>query len=367
MRYVWAGARWVTASVFALLALSSALTRNWLPAASLAVLFALVAPPIDRLRGTRLGLVVRPLIRLPLVVLLIVAFGLALARRPASIYRSEAVRQRVLRLYDEKMRGWPVLFEDLSVETSRGHVHVVASGAADAPPVLLLHASGVGSWSWKYNAGRLSETYRVFAVDLIGDVGKSALRSMDHRLRTKADQADLYAEIVDSLGIESAFVVGASEGGFVATNLALRRPERVRKLALLAPMGYAGAVGAIVRIVVTQLFPLRPLQDATFAWAFSRNPALLAEFGEWFRLLMTGVVPAKVAPLPFTAEERRRVAVPVLFLFGARDHLVGSPSAARALVQDIPDVRVKVLDAGHLIAAERPAETDSILLAFFRE
>ena len=44
----------------------------------------------------------------------------------------------------------------------------------------------------------------------------------------------------------------------------------------------------------------------------------------------------------------------MLFVFGKRDNLVGDPEAARALVQDIPNVRVEVVDAGHLMSAEQP-------------
>ena len=62
----------------------------------------------------------------------------------------------------------------------------------------------------------------------------------------REDQADLYADIMDRLGIDgSAIVVGASEGGFIGTNFALYAPERVEKLALLGPMGYAGAIQSI--------------------------------------------------------------------------------------------------------------------------
>jgi pimeloyl-ACP methyl ester carboxylesterase len=52
-------------------------------------------------------------------------------------------------------------------------------------------------------------------------------------------------------------------------------------------------------------------------------------------------------------------------VFGKRDNLVGDPEAARQLVQDLPNVRVEVLDAGHLIAAEQPGPANALILAFF--
>jgi pimeloyl-ACP methyl ester carboxylesterase len=139
----------------------------------------------------------------------------------------------------------------------------------------------------------------------------------------------------------------------------------VEKLALIGPMGYSGALGAVARIALTQLFPLRPLEETTFAWAFGRSPELEEEFGEWFRLVMAATTPIKVAPFPFSSKERESLKVPVLFIFGERDNLVGDPQRAEALVQDIPDVTVAVLEAGHLIAAEQPSSTNALLLEFF--
>lgn len=367
MRYVLRTGRRLLGAFLALLLFSCMLRGDWFPAVLLAVaLFALV-PAAGRLKERRLSWVFHPVTRSVLVLAALLGFaGLVRISVPTSIYASEQVRSRLHEIYDEKMREWPVPFADRYVETEYGRVHVVVSGADDLPPLFLLHASGVGSWSWKYNAAELSRTYHIYAIDLIGDAGKSEFRSLDHVLRSKKDQADLYAEIADSLGVSTAYVVGASEGGFIATNYALYHPERVEKLALIGPMGYSGAVGAIVRIMLTQIFPLRPLQDSTFAWAFSRHPALQAEFGQWFRLVMGRTTPFKLAPLPFSAEERKSLRVPVLFIFGERDNLVGNPRSAAALVQDVPDVTVAVLDAGHLVAAEEPSMTNDLLREFLK-
>jgi pimeloyl-ACP methyl ester carboxylesterase len=211
----------------------------------------------------------------------------------------------------------------------------------------------------------LSRDYRTYAVDLIGDAGKSEFASMDNIMKDGRDQAELYSEITNKLGVEKAYVVGASEGGFIASNYALYAPERVEKLALLGPMGYAGATQSVMRIMFAQFFPLKSVQESTFRWAFSDSNRLIVEFGEWFQLIMTGLHPVKVAPMPLPAEKRRQLSVPVKFVFGERDNLVGDPEAARALVQDIPDVQVEVVDAGHLMGAEVPDQINQYILQFF--
>jgi pimeloyl-ACP methyl ester carboxylesterase len=160
---------------------------------------------------------------------------LLIGKKATSIYKSPAVKAQFLQIYDEKMAEWPIPYEDVFVDTQYGRVHAIASGPEDTSAMLLLHASGVASWSWKYNVEGLSQTYRTYAIDLIGDAGKSEFTGLEHILKDGKDQAALYAEITDKLGISKTFLVGASEGGFIATNFALYYPERVEKWPYSAP------------------------------------------------------------------------------------------------------------------------------------
>lgn len=84
-------------------------------------------------------------------------------------------------------------------------------------------------------------------------------------------------------------------------------------------------------------------------------------------LLMAGMTPRKAAPIPFTAEQRQSLDVPVLLIPGEKDNLVGDPENAKTLVQDIPDIRVEVLDTGHLIGAEQPEQVNELILEFFEK
>ena len=359
------GIAWVFALVFALLTLSMLLLHHRLQALLLFAALLLCLPPLEPLLRRRMGIALRPL---PRFVACAALFALSMALLPdaknTSLYDSPQIEARMMAIYDTKMREWPLPYEERFLRTSYGTVHVIVSGEAHLPPLLLLHASGAGSWSWKFNAAGLGRRYRLYAVDLIGDAGKSAYADPRRVLRNGRDQAALYAEITEKLGIGRADVVGASEGGFIASNYALYHPERVRKLVLIAPMGYAGTAGTVVRILLAQLFPLPWVQDATFRWAFSDSSALQEEFGEWFRLLMGGCRPLKVVPLPLSAGEKRKLRVPLLFLFGSRDNLVGEPEAAAASVRDIPDAAVEVVDAGHLAAAEKPETVNALITDF---
>ena len=66
-----------------------------------------------------------------------------------------------------------------------------------------------------------------------------------------------------------------------------------------------------------------------------------------------------------TAEQRQSFKMPEMFIFGTRDNLVGIPQATQALVQDIPDVQVEIVEAGHLMGGENPEECNRLIMDFF--
>ena len=344
MEYVSLVLSWLFSIIFGLFALSMFLMGNWLQAIALLGVVLVLLPPIRTLAHRSAGRPIPWWVWAVSIVILLAAFvWLGSLNKMTSIYKSPEVEARFIEMYDEKMEAWPVPYEDVFVDTAYGQVHVIVSGPEDAPPLLLLHASGVAGWSWLYNAEELSQDYRIYAIDTLGDVGKSKLSNVDNYPQNGQQQGELYAEIADKLGVEKAYVVGASEGGFIGTNYAL------------------------LRIMIAQFFPLKSIQEGTFRWAFSDNPQLEEAFGEWFRLLMSRTFPQKARPTTFAAEQRQSLKVPVLLILGEKDNLVGDPEIARAKVQDIPDIRVEVLDTGHLIGAEQPEQVNALIIEFFEQ
>ena len=108
--------------------------------------------------------------------------------------------------------------------------------SGDGDPLLLVPGFSNGLWIWFKQVEELARRFRVVAFDPRG-VARSGGRDEPF---TIADLADDVAALLDALDVESAHVLGASFGGFVAQEFALRYPARTRSL-VLACTSYGGA------------------------------------------------------------------------------------------------------------------------------
>jgi len=103
---------------------------------------------------------------------------------------------------------------------------VTAAGPAGAPPLLLLHGTRRTRTMWQLQLDGLADAFRVIAADL---PGHGALADVPFSL---ADASDFVAAVIEEIAGGRAIVVGSSMGGYVAMDLAARRPERVAGLVL---------------------------------------------------------------------------------------------------------------------------------------
>lgn len=106
----------------------------------------------------------------------------------------------------------------------------VFDSGGDKPALVLVHALGLDYRMWREVIPRLTDRFRVIAHDLRG-FGAAAGAPVAAGLATYA--ADL-VDLLDRLVIDTAHVVGLSLGGSIAQELALRRPDRMRSLTIIA-------------------------------------------------------------------------------------------------------------------------------------
>lgn len=127
------------------------------------------------------------------------------------------------------VQNWPVPYETIEADTRRRRTFVIACGDSALPPLLLIHGSGSNAAMWIGDAAEYSKHYRVYAVDVPGEPGKSCDTRPD--LRTHA-HPEWLRDVFVSLNADRTFIVGLSLGGWVALRFASAYPEKVVKLAL---------------------------------------------------------------------------------------------------------------------------------------
>ena len=111
---------------------------------------------------------------------------------------------------------------------TNGAVQIYWRATGQGQPLLLIMGLGYSSDMWYHIEAGLAEHFRVIVFDNRG-IGKSPVVPGPHLVPTMAADA---AAVLDAAGERSAFVFGLSMGGFIAQELALANPERVRALIL---------------------------------------------------------------------------------------------------------------------------------------
>jgi pimeloyl-ACP methyl ester carboxylesterase len=268
--------------------------------------------------------------------------------------------------YDRVLAKWPVPVEPVDVVSPYGVTRVNVAGPAGAPAVVLLAGGGATSTVWFGNVGPLARTHRVYAVDLIGDPGRSVHNGQP--LKTVDDLVSWLDGVLVHCGLESAALAGHSYGGWIALSYALRRPERVSRLALVDPSScFAGmSPGYLLHGVPVMLGHSGDRMRSLLRW--ETGGAALDP--DWLDVVArgTGDFPSSTVVLPRrpTADQLRGLAIPTLVLVAQRSR---SHNVARLMATAqrlLPDVRTAVLPGAthHTLPLHEPAELNRYLTEF---
>ena len=275
------------------------------------------------------------------------------------IYKTPAGEQVVMALYDRALERWPVPYETRMIPTRHGETFVIACGDDSAPPLILLHGAASNSAIWAYDTAVYSPHYRVYALDLPGEPGKSTPN------RPPWD-SPAYAEwlegALDALGINTATLAGISQGAWTALKFAVVHPHRVEKLVLMTPGGVVpDRLSFGLRAIAYSLlgrWGLRRLIRLTFG-----NQPIPDGVEDIMTIIMSHFKPRfGVLPL-FTDEELQRMTMPTFLLGGEQDALRNLDQIAARLQALLPDLSVTILPgAGHALL-----DTTDHVMAFLAE
>jgi len=261
------------------------------------------------------------------------------------------------------------------IEVAGLRLHVKDKGARDAPVVILLHGFGGSLQTWDDWTRLFEPTLRVISVDLPGAGLTGADPSGDY---TDAHGMVVLLALMDALGIKHANLVGHSMGGRLAWQFAAAHPDRVTKLVLVSPDGFASPgfeygqtpeVGLSLK-AMKYVLP-KSLLKMSLAPAYANpevlTPELLTRYYEM--MVAPGVRSAMVArleqsvlqdPEPILA----RITAPTLLVWGDRDAMIPIANADDYL-RVIPGARlVRFPGVGHLPQEEAAQPSGQAILQF---
>jgi pimeloyl-ACP methyl ester carboxylesterase len=242
-----------------------------------------------------------------------------------------------------------------------GRVHVLRGGSG--APLLFLHAAG-GAGQWLEFHEVLARRFDVIAPDHPGFGGSDELPDVE----AMDDLVFHYLDVIERLGLERPYVVGASFGGWIAAELAVTAPHVVGGLVLLAAAGLR-----LPEHPVTDLFFLTPPQlvgtlfhdTARAAPFFPAEPdvdAVLTAYRDQTALARFSWVPFLSNP---KLERRlRRITAPTLVVWPSDDRLI-PVEHGRRYAERIPGAEFRVVDdCGHAMYLERPGEFADVVTDF---
>jgi pimeloyl-ACP methyl ester carboxylesterase len=293
---------------------------------------------------------------------------------PYHPFRSAKAKERYLQLYDERARRWPVVSESTTVKTSCGATFVRISGPADARPLVLLHGAGGNSLQWVPNIESLSAHYRTFAVDGIYGYG----RSVYTRTIQSADGfAEWLDEVFSALALEdSVNLIGLSYGGWQASQYALRFPERLDKIVLVAPAGTVLPLSigwirrALLSVVPHRYFTRGFLSWLMEDWAHKDDSSrrLLEEEADAVYLGTRSFKLKRLAnPTVLSNKELQGLTVPTLFLVGENEKIYSAQRAIQRLQEVAPRIETELVpDAGHDLTVVQADRVNRLILGFLQ-
>ena len=249
------------------------------------------------------------------------------------------------------------------------------SGRPDAPPLVLLHGVGANSMHWRFQLAGLNENRRVIAWNAPGYILSDNLTKESPDCR---DYADALADFLSALKIGRLEIMANSFGTRVAQCFANYYPGRVTRMALT---GSATGRKGMPEEEKAKIIAARQQQVASGGYGFgARVAALLSKQATPETAALVREVLRATNPKGFmqavrfglgdyyTPDFAERLAMPILLIQGAEDHVNPTETNAAVLEKTLPNARLVVLDgAGHLPEVEAPGRVNDLVSAFLSE
>ncbi len=149
-------------------------------------------------------------------------------------FKTQEGKKEVFKAYETLAKSTGLTYDEINIQTKYGNTYIMAMGETDLPVLILLHGSGINSLMWLNEMNIYKDSYRVYAIDMIGEPGKSDEEQLAFGTD---DYSNWLNEVVEKLGAKKVSIVGISLGAWLGTKFATNHPNKVEKLVLLCPAG----------------------------------------------------------------------------------------------------------------------------------
>jgi pimeloyl-ACP methyl ester carboxylesterase len=256
-------------------------------------------------------------------------------------------------------------------------VHYLEQGSGEQTILLIHGLSGVAQHFGYSVMGQMARHYRVVAIDRPGS-GYSVRPGRSSP--SLAVQADVVAGVIDALNLGKPMLVGHSLGGAVSLATALRHPDKVSRLALIAPLTHLPARPSEAFAALNIRFTwLRRLVAWTLATPLSIRqsekvldivfgpeavPADFAHRGGGLLSLRPSHFVAASADmnaletvLPAMQQRYDDLSLPIAILYGRQDRILDPQEQGQAMTDRVPSVELELIDGGHMLPVTQPDVT----------
>ena len=259
------------------------------------------------------------------------------------------------------------------VDLGGAKIHYADRGSG--PPVVLIHGlSGTGRNFTHSLSEHLERDFRVLVVDRPG-AGHSTRRQSSPP--GPLGDADVVASFIRTLGLERPILVGHSLGGAVALATAIRHPELIGALALVAPLTHPqDTPPTVFRGLTLVSGPFRHVLAWTLATPITvlvRPMALKVIFapepvppdfgtagGGYLALRPEQLVGASAdllaltEDLPWLLDRYRSLRLPVGILHGTGDRILDPLVHSRGMADQLPHLQLELVAGGHMLPLTQP-------------
>ncbi len=256
--------------------------------------------------------------------------------------------------YARQLRRFDFRYQTRMVETDYGTTHLLATGRQGAPPIILLHGRSLNATLWCDYLKTFSDRYRVYAIDILGEGGKSAPQ---HPFTWGSGYARWMTQVLDALEVDQAHLIGMSFGGWLAMKLAIHAPERVRALSLLAPAGFVWASAGFVWLGMRAGMSMR-LEHARQLVEFcsGKHVEIKDEDCELLHTVFRYHRANAEPPPPFSDAHLRTMLVPTQVLMGSHDRVFAPSQVIGRAQHTLPELHDAAImrGIGHGMLSDRP-------------